>query len=374
MRGKVADRVIHGDKNPLRDLAGSAVAVRRALPTRAVPRDGECAQAMEAAHRIASRTGEALALLARSEIGYQRDSLRAALADAQQAARLFQAVGAVGLRAVAVAHSIRVFLMQGEPGSVAAEAMASVQEASGHPFVHGLQQEARGLLAAAQGNRSLALRLYLECGRHLMAGGLVNPACSAWRSRAVAVLAGLGRIAEARALAENEVRLARGWGAPGPLGRALVGYAVAHEAARGELLEEAVAVLEDSDCRLNLARALIRLGSHRYASGYGRAARDVLEQGLEIAAECGAATMVTAARRTMHAVGARPRGHPASATLTAAELRVAELVINGMSNQAVATALTLSKRTVDTHLGRIYRKLGITGRARLRDALTGTER
>jgi DNA-binding CsgD family transcriptional regulator len=71
----------------------------------------------------------------------------------------------------------------------------------------------------------------------------------------------------------------------------------------------------------------------------------------------------------MRDAGARPRGHPVSATLTAAELRVAELVISGMSNQAVATTLTLSKRTVDTHLGRIYRKLGITGRTRLREAI-----
>jgi DNA-binding CsgD family transcriptional regulator len=42
-----------------------------------------------------------------------------------------------------------------------------------------------------------------------------------------------------------------------------------------------------------------------------------------------------------------------------------------MSNQAVATTLVLSKRTIDTHLGRIYRKLGITSRARLSEALSG---
>ena len=39
----------------------------------------------------------------------------------------------------------------------------------------------------------------------------------------------------------------------------------------------------------------------------------------------------------------------------------------------VAT-LTLSKRTVDIHLGRIYRKLGITGWARLREAISGIDR
>ena len=231
------------------------------------------------------------------------------------------------------------------------------------------------MIAAAQANRALALRLYLECGRHLMAGGLVNPACSAWRSRAVAVLTGLGRKAEARTLGASEVTLARAWGSPGPLGRALVGYAAAHEgAARLELLDEAVAVLEDSGCRLNLARALVRLGSEMYAAGNSRAARDVLERGLDMSNECGAATLTAVAHRAMHAAGARPRGQSASATLTAAERRVADLVMSGMSNQAVATTLTLSKRTVDTHLGRIYRKLGITGRTRLREAISGTDR
>jgi DNA-binding CsgD family transcriptional regulator len=334
-----------------------------------------CAQAIEASRRITSRTGEALALFVRSEIAYQRGSLNAALADAQQAIRLFQVVGATGLRAVAVAHSTRVLLMRGELGAVSTQAADVGHESSGHPFVLGIQQETRGMIAAAHANRALALRLYLECGRHLMAGGLVNPACSAWRSRAVAVLIGLGRKPEARALGEHEVALARAWGAAGPLGRALVGYAMAHDgAARLDLLGEAVSVLEDSDCRLNLARALIRLGTEMYAAGHSRSARDVLERGLDMSNECGAATLTAVAHRAMHAAGARPRGQSASVTLTAAERRVADLVISGMSNQAVATTLTLSKRTVDTHLGRIYRKLGITGRTRLREAIAGPDR
>jgi DNA-binding CsgD family transcriptional regulator len=45
-------------------------------------------------------------------------------------------------------------------------------------------------------------------------------------------------------------------------------------------------------------------------------------------------------------------------------------VIPGLGNQEVAARLSISKRTVDTHLGRIYRKLGINGRNRLREALS----
>ena len=48
------------------------------------------------------------------------------------------------------------------------------------------------------------------------------------------------------------------------------------------------------------------------------------------------------------------------ALLTAAELRVAECVAQGMSNPAIAQALNLSRHTVESHLKRIYTKLGVT--------------
>jgi DNA-binding CsgD family transcriptional regulator len=327
-----------------------------------------CAQAIEAAHHMASRTAEAIALLVRSEIAFQRGNLTAALNDAHAALQLFEGVGAMGLRAAAAAALTRVRLLRGEPGAFPAH--AAFPRGFGHPFILAWQQEARGMTAAAQANQALALRLYLECGRHLMAAGIVNPACSAWRSRAVAALARLDRRWEARTLADGEIILARAWGAPGPLGRALVAGAAAYDGpARRELLSEAVAVLEGSSCQVELARALIRLGSEMHAdvTEPSRAAREILERGLDLAMDCGAMALVATAHRMR--AGDRGRGHDEATPLTAAERRVAELVAAGLSNQAVADKLVLSKRTIDTHLGRIYRKLGITGRARLREAI-----
>ena len=49
--------------------------------------------------------------------------------------------------------------------------------------------------------------------------------------------------------------------------------------------------------------------------------------------------------------------------LTAAELRVARLVARGASNREVADWLSLSTKTVECHLSRIYRKLGVRSRA-----------
>jgi DNA-binding CsgD family transcriptional regulator len=58
------------------------------------------------------------------------------------------------------------------------------------------------------------------------------------------------------------------------------------------------------------------------------------------------------------------RGHSASANdpltlLTSAELRVAECVAQGMANPEIADTLHLSRHTVESHLKRIYTKLGI---------------
>ncbi|MTJ62818.1 helix-turn-helix transcriptional regulator [Nocardia seriolae] len=49
--------------------------------------------------------------------------------------------------------------------------------------------------------------------------------------------------------------------------------------------------------------------------------------------------------------------------LTGREREVAELAARGHTNKEIATALFLSPRTVEDHLGRILRKLGLTGRA-----------
>ncbi|MFG2974600.1 ATP-binding protein [Streptomyces sp. NPDC048331] len=57
--------------------------------------------------------------------------------------------------------------------------------------------------------------------------------------------------------------------------------------------------------------------------------------------------------------------------LSPAERRVTDLVLMNLSNLEVAERLCLSKRTVDTHLGRIYRKLGIVGRPELAAAVEG---
>ena len=52
-------------------------------------------------------------------------------------------------------------------------------------------------------------------------------------------------------------------------------------------------------------------------------------------------------------------------SLTASELRVAELAAEGRSNPAIAQELFVSRKTVEAHLHRAYAKLDIRGRDEL---------
>jgi DNA-binding CsgD family transcriptional regulator len=63
----------------------------------------------------------------------------------------------------------------------------------------------------------------------------------------------------------------------------------------------------------------------------------------------------------------RARGGPGGqgSALSPRELEVAMLVAAGRRNREVAAALFLSEKTIESHLARIYDKLGVRSRAAL---------
>jgi DNA-binding CsgD family transcriptional regulator len=80
-----------------------------------------------------------------------------------------------------------------------------------------------------------------------------------------------------------------------------------------------------------------------------------------------AAAWIERARRELRATGEK-LGRRAAATgdeLTPQELQVAIRVAEGRTNREVGAALFLSPKTVEFHLARVYRKLGVSSRAEL---------
>ncbi|MEV5841054.1 LuxR C-terminal-related transcriptional regulator [Streptomyces sp. NPDC051985] len=231
---------------------------------------------------------------------------------------------------------------------------------------------ARGVVRAAAGDPAAALHDFLECGRRQSAREVVSPVVTPWRTAAAECRLALGRPLEAIALAEEELRLARVWGTPRTVGRALRVLGAATVGRRGlELAEQAVALLRDApDAGAEPTEALIALGRRLIAAGEAARARDCLREAAGHAERLGAVRLVELAERTLRKGGARsPRRRTGAASLTGSERRIAELAAEGRTNGEIAALLHLARRTVETHLTHTYKKLGIRRRADLRPAL-----
>ncbi len=137
------------------------------------------------------------------------------------------------------------------------------------------------------------------------------------------------------------------------------------------LLREAVETAAAGEARLEQLRALVDLGALERRAGSRRAAREHLREGLDMALACGARPVAERAHAELVASGAQPRRLRTSGpdALTAAERRVAAMAAEGMTNRAIAQALFVSEKTVETHLRGVFRKLDVASRSQLPAAL-----
>ena len=76
-------------------------------------------------------------------------------------------------------------------------------------------------------------------------------------------------------------------------------------------------------------------------------------------------------RRELGVLGQRPRRSQRNGpkALTPREHEIAALAAEGVMNEEIARSLHVTVKTVETHLTRVYRKLGVTGRTELGAAL-----
>jgi DNA-binding NarL/FixJ family response regulator len=87
----------------------------------------------------------------------------------------------------------------------------------------------------------------------------------------------------------------------------------------------------------------------------------MLAEALRLAEQHGAQWHAARARAESDRAGGRPRRSVLGA-LTPQETTVATFARAGRTNRQIAEQLCLSENTVETHLGRVYRKLGIRRR------------
>ncbi|GGX28067.1 helix-turn-helix transcriptional regulator [Streptomyces noursei] len=228
--------------------------------------------------------------------------------------------------------------------------------------------QARAYARWVRGDFQGALDLLLACGRSLEESRFSNPAFVPWWADGAVLLATLDRHDQARELAAYGSELAERWGTARGLGLAFMAQGVAAPGRAGiDHLTEAVSLLADSPARAMEARAELLLGHAHLKRDDLRAAREHLRAAADLAQRCGAVKLGVDARKLLVTAGGRVRRMTASPLdmLTGMERTVADLAVTGASNRAIAEALFVTVRTIETHLTSVYRKLGVGGRAEL---------
>lgn len=95
-------------------------------------------------------------------------------------------------------------------------------------------------------------------------------------------------------------------------------------------------------------------------------ARRHLELAVEVFGRAGATGLRRRAEDELAVAGGSvDRSRPTDELLNPTELHVARLAVTGLTNRDIAGQLFISPRTVENHLGAVYRKIGVSGRTGL---------
>jgi DNA-binding CsgD family transcriptional regulator len=252
------------------------------------------------------------------------------------------------------------------------DARASAEEglASSHGVSNELVQTATlgvlGRLEFALGNLQAAGGYLRELPGRLLAAGMNDPTATVWAD-AIETLIALGELEQARAYLEPyalhasraESRFAV---AAAARCRGLLAAAEGHFPEAFAAFAAALDGLDGLPFPLERARTLLCLGVVRRQAQQKRGAREALEQALAVFDELGARLWAEKARAELRRISGR---RAPSEELTETEQRVAALAGQGRSNREIASELFMGVSTVESHLSRVYRKLGIRSRAEL---------
>lgn len=224
----------------------------------------------------------------------------------------------------------------------------------------------------------------VRAGRELLeaAGGVELPRLTAWRRPRCCDTLSHAAFAEGdRAAVDHWAELAeasvRELPSTGRLGFALRTRMRAH-AIHGEIepavrsAREAVADFTASGERIEVCRTLLAIAESALDCGRTDEVTTWLRQVEALAKQCGSARLTGEVNRLRRRIAPTTETVDAPNALTALSRReqeIAGLASTGMTSNEIAEALFLSTRTVDTHLGRIYRKLNVSNRAGLTHAM-----
>lgn len=136
------------------------------------------------------------------------------------------------------------------------------------------------------------------------------------------------------------------------------------------LFQRAASLYAEAGCLFEQARTELYWGEQLRRNAQPGEARRHLTIARQVFASLGAKQWVARAGAELRAAGGRVK-HTKNAhgDLTPQELRVALTVAQGLSNVEASNRLFLSPKTIEFHLGNVFRKLGVQNRAALATAM-----
>ncbi|MFI8823991.1 LuxR C-terminal-related transcriptional regulator [Streptomyces sp. NPDC053431] len=200
-----------------------------------------------------------------------------------------------------------------------------------------------------------------------------DPSVLRWHPELAETLVALGHLDQAQSLLDDTRRTATDLGRDTVLPSLERAQALL-DAARGDY-GTAAQRLDDAADRLRhlpleRGRTLLAL-SHTERRGRRRAsARTAAQSAADLFTAHQAHPWAETAAHTLSRLEATPTDNNAHPSLTSAEQRCAELAAAGASNRDIATTLTVSVKTVEATLTRVYRKLGLHSRFQLAHTVT----
>ncbi|MEV5572057.1 LuxR family transcriptional regulator [Spirillospora sp. NPDC052269] len=137
------------------------------------------------------------------------------------------------------------------------------------------------------------------------------------------------------------------------------------------LYRKAIERFEEEHILIMVGRSRLLYGEALRRRRRNAEARVQLRAAHELMTTMGLTGFADRAARGLSAVGERPRARTQApaARLTDQELNVARLAGQGLTNRDIGARLFVSARTAEYHLGKVFTKLGIKGRAELKAAL-----
>jgi DNA-binding CsgD family transcriptional regulator len=287
-----------------------------------------------------------------------------AYAEALEALTLARETGQSSSGAHALVVLARLEACRGDEQSCLRHLREATDPHSADDLVKFPREAARGLLELSLGRAEQAilplLRLVLAEDRQ----GLHEPAMFSWLPDLIEAYVKTGRTAEATDLLsrfDTEAPPAAWTTAVAARCRGLLASDDAFEHEFAVALESHGAAMPFERARTELC-----LGERLRRSRRRAAALPVLDSAAAAFSRLGARPWAELAI----AGGQRVLDAPDPARrLTPQELQIALLVSRGSSNREVATTLFLSEKTIEAHLTRIYRSLGVRSRGRLAEAM-----